>query len=539
MLTEIKSSLSGVPENKADETERDTSQQVFAGKDALFIYYTEKHTTRDSKSGTYSVIHIPVFFRVPYDAKVALSSGKITFSGNLHKIALAPASSSEKITSHDADILGKESTLTFLNPGKACRSASMIRLYDPQQEKEILDAFTRPVQADTATFEITSWRILLDRYLIEKRDNQDISDTAIQTFWFSDYLARRRQARLGVKATEFFDGNGKINESLVATSGDGRCKRTAVYTSGEKTIVYSLNNAKLKIAHKRPAVFSILETAIDKKTLVCPNCGSESTTEECMNGCPFCGTRFRLTNYDYKLAGDYEGVSNMKPARLLFMLAGLIFAITFIYNLVAGTGENIALLLLSSLFSGAALGLLCYLVLQIPLAIVMFSRIIRDNRLRDFCKPLQRNDPNFSSDEFSAEIRSRIRAFFLADENDNIRFISGLKAGQYADVADVHILEYKSISVVPSNDFYIIRAIVILELIRVSNGALTRQKAPFTIDIYRAIGVKTELLTDKEVFTCPSCAASISILEGGHCKSCGTTSDLSRCGWMLGAVSPS
>jgi translation initiation factor 2 gamma subunit (eIF-2gamma) len=70
----------------------------------------------------------------------------------------------------------------------------------------------------------------------------------------------------------------------------------------------------------------------------------------------------------------------------------------------------------------------------------------------------------------------------------------------------------------------------------VKGEKLVREKGRYSFDIYRAGAAKTELHTDTEIFTCPSCASSLSILDGGHCKFCGNTTDLSRYGWVLGAV---
>ena len=538
MIKEIKASPTRESGNSSREQDQHSTQQVFLGNDALFLYYTERRTVTNSKTDRRSVIYVPLFFRIPYDAKVELSDRKLTFTGNLRKTNLPATYIPGLITAQDAAIYGKEATLTFFNPATPCKSAFIYRFFDPLEDKEILSAFEHPMPKDADSVDIKSWRILLNQFLIQKRDNVDMDGTAIQTLWFADFLARRRQARLGVKAAEIYTGSENVTESSVWDSGDGRCKRTTVFTKLDKTVLYSLEDQKLKIKRRRPVIFSILSTDENEKTRVCPNCGSESTSEECMNGCPFCGTKFRLTNYTYKLAGNYEGVSHIKPERLLFIPMILIFLVTFIYQFMTSVDVPIMMILISSLSTSVFLGIVFYLAISIPLGIFLFARIVRDNRLSDYCKKVRKNDPNFSTDEFSAEFLSRIRAFFLSDESDNIRFISGLKGGQFLDVADVHLSSIKSIDTVPSPDFFIIRAHVILTLIRVNNGRLIRQKSAFAIDIYRTIQAKTERITDKEVFTCPSCASSISILEGGHCRFCGTTSDLSKHGWVLGAVVP-
>jgi endogenous inhibitor of DNA gyrase (YacG/DUF329 family) len=381
-----------------------------------------------------------------------------------------------------------------------------------------------------------SWREVMDRYMVEKRDSLDTSDTTIQTLWFADFLARRRQARLGVKSTEYYKGKDRISEAKVWDSGDGRCKRTTVYTQLERTIEYSLGDDKLVYKRNRPTMFSILTTESKRDRHSCPNCGSVSTTEECMDGCPFCGTKFRLTDYTCKLAGQYEGITNLKPELLLIICGIISFVWAFVWQLIENPYPSVLMILFQSLVASMMLAVLLYGVAALILGVIFFARLVIDDRLNAFCRGIRRNDPHFSTDEFHSEFLSRVRAFFLSEEGDDLRYISGIKGGQHTDIVDVHISHFKKFSTLTAPGYFIARAFVVLVFVGVKNDKLVREKATFAIDLYRADSARTELVTDQQVFTCPSCASSISILEGGYCKFCGTSSDLSRHGWMLGAV---
>ena len=383
-----------------------------------------------------------------------------------------------------------------------------------------------------------SWRDVMERYIVEKRDSLDTSDTTIQSLWFADFLARRRQARLGVKSTEYYKGKDKISEAKVWDSGDGRCKRTTVFTDYVRTIEYSLGEDKLVYNRNRTTMFSMLTSESKKDRYSCPNCGSVGTAEECMDGCPFCGTKFRLTNYTYKVAGHYEGVTKINPGIILVMSGVLVFIFAFVSQLIGSPEQPIPLTLLYSVFAAMMLSVVLFYLIMLIFSAFFFSQWMVDNRLNSFCYWIRKKDPNFSTDEFQSEFLSRVRAFFLSEEDDDLRYISGIKGGQYDDIADVHISHFKKFTSLTAPGYYIARAYVVLVFIRVRDGKLVREKAPFAIDLYRGESVKTELVTDKEVFTCPSCASSISILEGGYCKSCGTSSDLSQHGWMLGAITP-
>lgn len=147
------------------------------------------------------------------------------------------------------------------------------------------------------------------------------------------------------------------------------------------------------------------------------------------------------------------------------------------------------------------IAILIYLVLVIPIGIFLFARIVKNSRFSDFCKRFRKTDPQMTAEEFEAEVQSRIRTYFLSEGADNIRFVSGVQPERFADVVDVRIQEYRQIATVPNPDFLIGSAHAVLDLVRVKDGKLVREKGKYSFDIYRAASAKTELRTDKEIFT--------------------------------------
>ena len=85
--------------------------------------------------------------------------------------------------------------------------------------------------------------------------------------------------------------------------------------------------------------------------------------------------------------------------------------------------------------NGVLLGIVvCFALILVLFLFVFFPRIVRDNRLSDYCNILRKNDPNMSAGEVSSDFESRVRAYFLAGKEDNIHFVSKVKASeQYTD----------------------------------------------------------------------------------------------------------
>lgn len=532
MVIEVRSDMQDNVKEYGDRAR----QQVFLSKDALLFYYAKYYSGTDSNDQRYSG-YSRTFVRVPYTAEYRVSGKKITFSGDLQKMELNATSVPAVMDMEEAETCAREATLHIMNPARHDGSEKILEMEDPELIHQITEAFDRKGIDVPESSDITSWRILLDRYLVEKRDGLDTADTVIQTYWFADYLARRRQELLGVKASRVFKPKGGVNDTKVFVNKQGRCTRTSVHTGGEMSYRYELGNDKLEFSTKLPPIFSIISTGDTNGTHICPNCGTEVKEEVAVNACPSCGTKFRVTDYDYKVSGESLFHTRMKPGGLLFGIFGVTMIVSILINLLTSHGQDpLPVLLIQSIFSGGIIGILVYLILSIPLGIFLMTRIARSMRFTEFCKKLRKTDPLLSTDEFEAEVQSRIRAFFLSEATDNIRFVSGVQPGQYTDVADVRIQEYRQIASVPNPDFQIIRAHTVLDLVRLRDGKLVREKGKFSFDIYRAAAAKTELRKDKEIFTCPNCASSLSILDGGHCKFCGNTADLSRYGWVLGAV---
>ncbi len=531
MVIEVRPSIVTDGEKIGDRSR----QQIFLSKDALLLYYAKYYTYTDSYDRRGSAFS-RTFVRVPYSAECRASGKTIIFTGDLRKTKLDPTFRADEMTPEEAEINGIEATLTFMSPAKRVNTEKLLGTIDPDMISQITRAFELKKVDIEESKELSTWRMLLDRYLTEKKENLDTADSTIQSYWFADFLARRRQTKLGVKISQIFIPKGDTGNFRTFHLKRGRCKRTDVHTQGEMIYKYETANDKLTFSTDLPPIFSIVSTDQTPESRICPNCGSEVNSKEALEGCPSCGTRFHVTDYDFKVCGESVFHTKMKNGRLLVgtffgtMLGGMII------GMIMNPSADLLTLFLNSIPIAFALGFPIYAVIVIGMAIVILNRMSKDSRVPTFCHRLRKEDPNLSAEEFEAEVLSRIRTFFLSDETDDIRFVSGAKPGQFQDIVDVRVKEYKNLAVVPNPDFQIVRAHVILELIRVRNGKFIRENGKYAFDIYRLATTKTELKTDKEIYTCPSCASSLSILDGGRCKFCGNTTDLSRYGWVLGAV---
>jgi len=505
------------------------TQQVFLDGNELCVYYVEDAGSDKDEQKRFR----PCFCIIPYDAAAVSFSGRIVFRGNIRQVLLSLGTGISSITLDDAKRIAKESRLEYFKTSRLCRKVVLNRTYNAQQEREMMDAFHHP-QIGQEQEAGSSWRILLDQYIREKLENLEIADTATQSTWYADYLAKRRQKKLGVDVKETYESRGKLHETYVGSWNDGRNTRTIVCTNGYRRRIYSLAGKKLEIKKKYTCTFSILTSKIQKDRYTCQNCGSESKAEDLMNGCPFCGTKFDLASYDTKLSGVQYDPLRTSSALIVIGPLLLICLAVFTYAFLNGNHQDLLAFVTDNIFKAGILSLYAVPILLIIWGVFTVIKRTKGNRINDLGRMIRKTDPNFSCEEFEGIINARLKGFFLADAADNIRCFTNLQPGSFNSLADVEVLAYRRPRrLVVDNAF---RVDVLLEMISVENERLLRREGTYTIDLYREPALQTKLLSDREIYTCPSCAGSISILNGGICAHCGNVMDMAHYGWVLGKV---
>ena len=506
------------------------TQQVFMGSEYLYVFYV---ANRFSNAEEHTVSFQTSFFLIPYDATMSRSTKGLVFRGNIRKITQSNSQFPGAISISDARLLAKEGQLKYFTTSAPCRKAVLFRVYGAAQEQELLDAISHP-DTKQEPDDSDSWRTVLDQYFKEKSENTDIADTAIQSVWYADYLAKRRQKKLGVDVSETYAGRGKLHETYVGNWNDGRNIRTVVHTNGFRTRIYKMAGDSLKIAQKNSCIFSLLSSKVQKDQYTCPNCGSLSKTEDLMNGCPFCGTKFELTSYDTKLSGVHYDPVKASSALILLLPALIIVAIFFAYSLITGNHGNFWLTLGDSLFRGFIITIYALPVFIIALGIFLISKRLKANQINVLGNFVKKVDPNFSKEEFEGTINARLKGFFLADGTDNISCFTNLQPINMATLADIEILAFKRPRELNASGFLAVRSEVVLDMIYAESGKFVRKQETYTIDLYREAALQTKLMSDQEIYNCPNCAGTISILNGGHCEHCGNTVNMAHYGWVLG-----
>ena len=166
---------------------------------------------------------------------------------------------------------------------------------------------------------------------------------------------------------------------------------------------------------------------------VCPNCGAISDVGALLEGCPYCHTRFfmsdlfpKVTNYyflrDYGL-GEEEAKSRVSRWMIAGGVVGFLIRLPgVIMDLVRG--ENLILLLVSLLFTVAIAAVLGYFALSMRLLVRVFGgafkmapraagQISAKKRLTEF---MRQSDPGFTFEYFFGKVQGLLKILIFTDD---------------------------------------------------------------------------------------------------------------------------
>lgn len=404
-------------------------------------------------------------------------------------------------------------------------------------------------------------------------ENSKLQSTATQLYWHMMLLQKRRMNRkqvsldfeaarksydgLSITKKKYFDGKYEI------TDVRERILSNRVYSRGQK-IVYKKKDSEL-------ANYSILNTkqSGSKNEYTCPNCGSEATLSNLLDGCDFCGTKFSMDDlrmrvgsfalrHDYGVAYDkykdqraYYGMR----AILAGVIPGFILSLIGMISVSSEIDAGIAMLIVSDLFGAAfcagALGfftwcgfwLFIFPILQVRQSVVYITKKkLEEMQSKDaanerILKEIRKSDNLFSMVYFFNNIQNKLAAIHFADKMAEVSAFTAcdLKRleGKYSNVIDMDVLSFELKGFEPEKDVNRIVLDAELSLITAGQEKCSEIKEKVRLTLVKASDCKTESVCEPKLLTCSGCGASLSLLNGGKCEYCGNSLDLKLYDWVI------
>lgn len=445
--------------------------------------------------------------------------------------------------------------------------------------KEVfLPGYAEPKDSDPQEKFLTAFRRGYKRFFLKDAavKNSDVQNTASQVFLGILQMQKDRLKRLGVefefeakrkkylddpvRADRYFDGRyevSSIDEDIAARSTfykDGK----KIYTRMDsQTAHYTVLHAHRSGSHK----------------IICPNCGAETTRQNLLDGCDYCGTKFVVEDLedsvaDFSLRTNYE-VQKAKyaDARRLFMLWGavgivlLCFLFCLYWTLKVTPGivkeEQIGpfmtvlaslftVLVPTALFSAILIPgftMLVWPVLALSAAFVDVSRRTFNRMAEAMRKDIQneklvrKHDRLFSLADFYAGVQSRISTIVYAENETQANVFAkdrlNIPADRYKNAVSLVVDDMDLTGYEIKDGRQIARVMADLRLTILQGNRCRIKHEKVKLVLSRGEDSRTQAVCAPYIMKCRGCGTSLSLTEGKVCPSCGREADFTEDVWLI------
>lgn len=326
--------------------------------------------------------------------------------------------------------------------------------------------------------------------------------------------------------------------------GLGHYENKTEYKFGHKTVEY-YKDGKLLKKYNNPFILyaNIINTTTDEilsDTYNCPNCSSPVKVEELTEGCPYCHTRFSVSDM-YPIVNNYYEINRTKtgelePQKLIKILTVLLTILFFSYICIK-EGFSISLLLSSILLIFA-----CYLMSTILVGIFIFLGLIIEGIIESGKNApistkftpkkieglLQRYDNEFTFNYFEGEIISLLKRIVYSNNPNELSIYNGQEKINFQNIINT---EYKGgMKLVKSyqkdNKIYLDLIVYMVDTY-IENGKIESRPHPYKLIVCRNINAKQDYSFSVEKIVCAGCGASFDGENKRECPYCGKSFNVS------------
>ena len=283
----------------------------------------------------------------------------------------------------------------------------------------------------------------------------------------------------------------------------------------------------------------------------CPNCAAVSTIEELQNGCPYCGTQYKMDDLFPKISGFYffDQLQITKKQLLIgwpvcaFICTLAIFIIEpFLRSNPALSGIAKTIFQYGPLFViilGAAYGmflfLFMHLLFKIAGAIVDLNRMGTAESRQRFELRMKKTTPKFSYEYFKNKAISLIKtAVYSADESELLCYKGGPLPADFKDIIDLNYagtFGIKGFS--EENGIVSVETRSYFDVLSVREDKVSSTRPVISATSQRRTDIPVNLSFSMTRIACPSCAKSFNPVKNRFCPGCGREYELITDDWVL------
>lgn len=326
----------------------------------------------------------------------------------------------------------------------------------------------------------------------------------------------------------------------------------------------------------------------DQIDYACPGCGAVSKVSILLNGCPYCGNYFimsdlfpKITDFyftqEFSVFPELEGKKKGFFSKLISRLEGknliqasaplIIFCVVGAIVVQAVKGEitdgytlfgTVVMGVYGAFFVGVFL-LMAFIVcfmFYAPFAICKFfirhhRQTKKNNPHKSVSMELKNNSaykklynfmkeyyPNFSMEYFRNKIVSYLKTILVSEDIDNLSFYHGTeKIKSFDEIVDADFSGYMDLISysVRKNYCYLTLDFYMVDLW--DKGEKIEKRADvFRVSVCKDLNVEEDPESSIDVVKCPHCGGSFNASKEKHCPQCGMEYDMLHYDWVVTKV---
>jgi len=376
-------------------------------------------------------------------------------------------------------------------------------------------------------------------------------------------LQNKRIKDKGLRLEYELTPRGQIPEgmSLMSRWTDGHyTNRLECRSCLKKETYYRDNVPMLKSKENVQLYQTVTDTSSDKAAVddeyVCPDCGAVSTIGQLIDGCSYCGNKFKMSelypkisNYYFTIdvSGTHGEMGKMALKYILISVAAIFAPFLMLGLLIMFFGSDsfdngVKILIgggILAFFAGGAVGWIItavkysarfgrYASRRLPMAKYLGSQ----KRFEEFMKKLS---PEFSYEFFAGKVVSMIKMAVFSDNPMELPFYNGKPLDpSFADIVDVSSMGAVGIDDLQiAEDYAYVFADVFLDNVYYRNGRVFKVTEVFRAVMKKNVAAPVNINFKITSIHCLHCAGSFDATKHRTCPYCGSSYQMEDMDWSI------
>ncbi len=374
------------------------------------------------------------------------------------------------------------------------------------------------------------------------------------------YTASLQSKRLNEKNSDIrydYDTDSAINGSAIKLDKDTRYITRMPFYIAESKTEYLVGGKVRKREKLQKTMYANAIWLINQnknESYVCPNCGAVSTVKQLLSGCPFCKTRFLMSDLFPKITNYYDRSTKgtINSSVLPFSLLGILIVLC-IYGFmnfdtlktVFMSDDMTAKIIQGAWLSGCVVvGAISGFILKLAANIIyvlMYTifyipsliRLVRTKRkLPEFMRGFEKN---FTLDHFIGKLIYLIRTMVYSNDYENCAVYSGGPTeNQCKDIIDMTYFGFVNArNYYIENDYAYVDMDVRMYTYSCKGHRVSKKSEVFNLLVYKSIHAETDYGFSIHKIECKNCGSSFDAAREKHCPFCKSEYDISDYDWVI------